>query len=85
MSPDEYREAAEAMDRELMELLGWAEWAEGGPGLDPIGASDMLSDLAQFFRNEYTHRMARGLTPQQWWEKFVASPIWEQYYPKEKE
>jgi hypothetical protein len=49
--------------------------------LDPIGASDMLSDASQWLSTQPLEVLIKD-TPEQWWVAFQASPVWKLYYPE---
>ena len=65
-----------AVQRSVYEALEYAEVAEG---LDPIGSSDILSDLATF---AWDYCLWNGPTdPDKIWREFKFSEYWERYWP----
>jgi len=69
-----WKQFQEKRSNHLLTVMNYAEWDKG---LDPIGASDMLTDLARFTYNMMHENVF--LPPEETWEQFTQSDAWKQY------
>lgn len=77
-----YVRVSEQASAWFLEVMNYAEWEKG---LDPIGASDMLGDLASFARLHFWDSKGDMVEPATIWKAFTESDAWKRYYPEDRQ